>query len=198
MERLKQFIRSILAGGAVAIGGYVYLSCDNKYVGALAFCVGLISVVMLGLNLYTGRIGYVITEKPVYFADTLLSIPGNLIGCLLVGLSLPERDAADALCAGKIAKSLPQAFVEAIFCGVLIYICVEIWKKRSTVVGILFCVPVFILCGFEHSVADMFYFANARVFSADCAVFIPVIILGNAVGSLVIHGALTFCNNGKE
>ena len=191
MERLVQFVRAILAGIAISIGGYAYLSCENKYVGALAFCVGLISVVMLKLNLYTGKIGCVTTASPAYLADTLLSVPGNLIGCLCAGLLFPPRGNVAAICAAKLEKSLFTAFADAVFCGILIYICVEIWKKRSTVIGIVFCVPVFILCGFEHSVADMFYFINARVFSGEAVLFILAVLLGNAAGAVLFHGALS-------
>lgn len=198
MERLTQFIKSILAGIAISIGGFVNLSCDNRYIGAFAFAVGLITVVMLGFNLYTGRIGYVITDKKVFFVDTLLSIPGNLLGCLAVGLLLPVRGNVAAMCVTKLDKNLSAAFVDAIFCGILIYICVDIWKKYKTIAAILFCVPVFILCGFEHSVADMFYFFNARMFSAEVWVFLAVIVAGNGIGSLIFHGARTFCTKIEE
>ena len=82
--------------------------------------------------------------------------------------------------------SLYCAVFFAIFCGLLIFICVDIFKKKNTLVGIFFCIPVFILCGFEHSIADMFYLFNARVFSWEAVLFIAVVAVGNAVGGLFI------------
>ncbi len=190
MEQMKkqtaEFIKSNLAGAAISLGGMVYLSCENKIVGAFLFSVGLVTVVLLGLNLYTGRIGYVIgCDKPTLIT-TLLSIPGNLVGCLAVGfLKAPVGEAA-SICAKKLEKGLLPAFADAILCGVLIYICVEIFKKHGKLVGIFLCIPTFILCGFEHSIADMFYFINARVFSLEACLFVLIIVLGNAVGGLAI------------
>lgn len=59
MVRVAQFIKSILAGVMISIGGSVFLSCENRYIGAIFFSVGLVAVVIFELNLYTGRIGVV-------------------------------------------------------------------------------------------------------------------------------------------
>lgn len=184
MARLFEFIKSIAAGIMISIGGMVFLSCDNRYVGALLFSTGLISVVLFGLNLYTGRIGYVLKNDRIFFIDTLLSILGNGVGCLIGLLRLPIGNVAK-ICADKLAKPLPQVFIDAVFCGILIYVCVEIYKKYGKLIGIVFCIPTFILCGFEHSIADMFYLFNARVFSPYALLFVAIVILGNALGGLL-------------
>ena len=193
MERFIEFIKSIFAGIMISVGGVVYLSCENKYVGALLFCTGLISVVMLKFNLYTGRIGYVISNDKTFLLYTILSVLGNFVGCVIIGLMKSPCGSVVSICAAKLDKSYTTAFFDAILCGVLIYVCVEIYKRYGTVVGILFCIPTFILSGFEHSVADMFYFVNARFFSSDVVLFILVVILGNAIGSIIFHaGTLLF------
>lgn len=184
--RCAEFLKSILAGIIISIGGMVFVSSENKYVGALLFCVGLITVVVLKMNLYTGRIGYILNNDKMYFIDTLLSIAGNFVGCLICGTIKSPMGNVISITEAKLAKTLPDAFIDAIFCGILIYVCVEIFKKRNTLIGIFLCIPTFILCGFEHSVANMFYFSNAKVFTAQAAVFILIVILGNAVGGLLI------------
>lgn len=186
MVRLWEFIKSIFAGVAISIGGMIYLSCDNKYVGALLFSTGLISVVMLGFNLYTGRIGYVLKNDKIFLLDTVLSIFGNLVGCIICGLLKSNIGNVAAICSAKLSKPLINVFVDAVFCGILIFLCVDIYKKHKNVIGIIFCIPTFILCGFEHSVADMFYFVNAGIFSFTAVLFIIIVILGNAVGGLFI------------
>ena len=191
MKKIAVFLRAIAAGVMISIGGAVYLSCDNKYVGALAFCVGLISVVLFKMELYTGKVGYVVTEKPTFLLDTLISIPGNFLGCAIVGLICPPFGSAEAVCIAKLAKAPMRVFVDAFLCGLLIYVCVEIWKKHNKLIGILFCVPAFILCGFEHSIADMFYFFNGRSFTLATLLFILIVIAGNGVGAVFFHSLLT-------
>ena len=190
MERLTEFVKSVLAGVMISIGGYVFLSCDNKYVGALAFCVGLISIVLLGLNLYTGRIGYTVDGSAKQRVDTAISVVGNLAGCALIGLLSSPVGAVAELCAKKLEKPWYRILFDAVMCGVLIYVCVEIFKRHKTVVGILFCIPTFILCGFEHSVADMFYFLNGRCVSWRSALFVLIVVVGNGLGSVIFHSCL--------
>lgn len=191
MKKLAVFLRAIAAGIMISIGGAVYLSCDNKYVGAVAFCVGLISVVLLKLELYTGKAGYITTETRSFIIDTLISIPGNLVGCAVVGLICPPFGSAAAVCAAKLTKSPPRVLIDAMLCGLLIYVCVEIWKRHKKLIGILFSVPVFILSGFEHSVADMFYFFNGRSFTLGSLLFILIVIAGNGLGAVLFHTLLT-------
>lgn len=183
-KRIAEFIKSIAAGIMISIGGAAFLSCENRYVGALLFCVGLISVVALGFNLYTGKIGYVLDNDGAFFADTVLSVFGNFVGCLVVGFLLSPVGNVATMTSAKLEKSFLTTFINAVMCGLLIYVCVEIYKRKNTFIGILFCVPTFILCGFEHSVADMFYFINAGNLSGAVFVFLLVVIAGNAVGGL--------------
>lgn len=185
MDRVTGFIKAVLAGIMISIGGAVYLSCDNKYVGAFFFSVGLVTVVMFGLYLYTGRIGYVLDNDKLFFADTALSVLGNLTGCLILGLAKAPIGSVVTLAENKLNKGPVSVFVDAVLCGILIFICVDIYKKKNTVIGILLCIPAFILAGFEHSVADMFYFINARVLTVKSVIFILIVILGNAVGGLL-------------
>ena len=90
--------------------------------------------------------------------------------------------------------SFGSALIKGIFCGVLMYMAVSIYRDHNkNIAGILFCIPVFILCGFEHSIADMFYFAASGIVSFKALIFILIIILGNAVGGMlppVLSGAL--------
>lgn len=185
MKRVAEFIKSFLAGVMISIGGSVFLSCENRYVGAFFFSTGLVAVVYLGLNLYTGRIGYVFDNNKTFFVDTVLSVIGNLIGCFMVGLMQAPTGAVVSIVENKLAKGGFEVFADAILCGILIFVCVEIFKKKGTPIGILLCIPTFILCGFEHSIADMFYVINARVFTLDSALFLGNVVLGNAVGGLM-------------
>ena len=76
------------------------------------------------------------------------------------------------------------------------YLAVSVWRDRQTPVGILFCIPVFILSGFEHSIADMFYFAASGIVSARAFVFLWIVILGNALGAMLLP-ALDLLGKGR-
>ena len=56
----------------------------------------------------------------------------------------------------------------------------------AKMLALLFGVSIFVLCGFEHCVADMFYFTFARAWSFDAILRILVITLGNTVGGLLV------------
>ncbi|MCH5303782.1 MAG: formate/nitrite transporter family protein [Ruminococcus sp.] len=198
MKFLEESIKSILAGIAISIGGIVYLSCENKVVGAVLFSLGLIAVVSLGLSLYTGRIGYVLDNNKSFFAYTMLSIVGNVVGCIITGIVKSPVGEVEKIVLAKLEKAPINLFVDAVFCGILIYICVEIYKKKNTFLAILFCVPAFILCGFEHSIADTFYIVNARVFSVEALVFLLIVIVGNGVGGLLVPAMLKLAKPKSE
>lgn len=193
---LTIFKKSVAAGLSIAIAATVFLACDNKVVGAELFAFGLYAVCAMDQYLYTGKIGYVFTNrnKPNCFLVWL----GNLIGAALVGL--PVRFCLPALtekAAGVMEKKLAEPWYAALllgfFCGVIIYIAVECWKTvpgAGRVLGILFGVPVFILCGFEHSIADMgyaFYGITAWDQLPETLLFILLVSVGNGLGSLAFR-----------
>ena len=98
MQKIINFlVKSILAGIAIGIGGTVFLSLDNKVLGALFFSIGLFIIVTRGLNLYTGKIGYVFDNKLSYLIEVLVTIIGNFIGTFIVGNILRFTRVYDAL-----------------------------------------------------------------------------------------------------
>ena len=157
----------------VGIGGTVDLSCENKVVGAVLFSVALLVICLLGFYLYTGKIGLFI-EKPDKLSAAALPIglAGNAVGAVLTGLgaalvkpSLVET--AKKICDVKLEGGMIKGLVAAVFCGILMYVAVKTYGAKGTLVGIIFCIPTFILCGFEHSVADMYYFTVASLAKFD-------------------------------
>ena len=189
MKILSCMVRGVLAGMMIAIGGYAFLGCENRVVGALLFTVGLITITLFGFDLYTGRVGYWLTQTSAERWQTLFSLPCNAVAACWQECSRRPAGEVLALCEARLAKSPTTLLTDGFFCGVLIYICVEIYKTRGTVKGILICIPTFILCGFEHSVADLFYFANARIFSGQAMGAVLLVALGNAAGALLIPAA---------
>ena len=185
-------IDGILAGAMVSIGGTVLLSCENKVVGAVLFCIALLSICWFGFNLYTGKVGFLLADHSrANLSLTFIGLLGNALGTLLFGLLIaaalpPLREAALAAC-GKRLMQLPwQTLLRGFFCGMLMYTAVWSFRERKTPLGILFCIPVFVLSGFEHSIADMFYFALAGLFRLQSLWFLLLVVLGNSLGGLFI------------
>lgn len=194
---ISVFLLAILAGASIAIGGAIYLAVENKVVGAVFFSVGLFTVCTKGLNLFTGKAVYIFDNKPLFLLDLAVIWVGNLLGAWGVAalLSLTRqadklRETASALAETKAGDGLLSMFILGIFCNICIYIAVDSYGKNShelgKYVGIVFGVTAFILAGFEHSVADMFYFAMAgRLFEGQVLVCLLVVSLGNVVGGVV-------------
>ena len=80
------FLRSLLTGVAIAIGGTVYLSCPNKYLGAFLFGIGLFVILSFGFNLFTGKVGYAVENKPSYLGELSIIWLGNFAGAVLSAL----------------------------------------------------------------------------------------------------------------
>lgn len=187
-RHIAAFLKSIPAGVLIGIGGMVYLSCDNRYIGALLFSVALLSILIFRFNLFTGMIGYVHEQNMSYAVDSLLVLIGNFLASFVAGWIRPPMGNVVAICEAKLQKaSFPTVFIDAILCGILIFICVDAYKKQDKVLPVFLCIPTFILCGFEHCIADAYYFAAARMLTASGApLFLLLVILGNSVGGLLI------------
>ena len=196
MNYLKTFIGAVLAGMAIAIGGLAFLSVDSKVLGSALFTVGLFTVCTMGLNLFTGKVCYVFQND----RDYALALPviwiGNLAGTGLIALfagltrnapALAEK--AAGMCQVKLDDNLVSLFFLGILCNILIYIGVEGYKNVPHEIGkylaLLFGVMVFILCGTEHCVADMFYLWIGGSWNARAVACILAITLGNAVGGVL-------------
>ena len=190
---LNKIASGICAGILISIGGSVFLSCENKIIGALLFTVALLCICYKGYSLFTGKVGYLPekVDKEV-LSVLLLGLLGNAIGTILCGfllrVAIPSIGAAaETLCSSKLeTQALWQTFVRAIFCGILMYLAVSIFRDSKTPLAILFCIPVFILSGFEHSIADLYYFAASGIVSMRACAFLWVVIAGNSVGGVLL------------
>ena len=188
----NNILSGLCAGIVVSIGGTVFLACDNKYIGAILFSVALLCICFKGYALFTGRIGSLAEQHTFNFAGALLLwLLGNAAGTVVCGLlirfALPKLgENAAVLCTGKLDQQLWSTLIRGVFCGILMYLAVSIYREKASTLGILFCIPVFILSGFEHSIADIFYFSASGIFSGKVLLFILVVIVGNSIGSLLL------------
>ncbi len=195
MRRLRVLLSGVLAGVCIALGGTVFLSLESKVAGALFFTVGLFVICVFGLHLFTGKVCYLFDHGGDYALDLPFIWLGNLAGTFAtawlegrtrLGPALAER--AEALCRVKLEDGPVSIFLLAVFCNVLIYIAVEGFRSAPHDLGrylaLFFGVAVFILCGFEHCVANMYYFSVAGAWSGKTLLWLALMTLGNAVGGV--------------
>ncbi|MDY3954664.1 MAG: formate/nitrite transporter family protein [Anaerovoracaceae bacterium] len=170
---MDKLLPGITAGLLIGFAGAIYERVDNHYIGAVLFAIGLIAVLEYKCELFTGQVGYLTKWKP-HLATILAA---NVFGAWIMGMIFPM--------AGELArldKTLPEAFVAAFGCGILMFLAVNgagrVWP--------LLCVPAFILAGFEHSIADAFYLSSHRAWSTESFVWLLAVAAGNAAGALTI------------
>ena len=195
-DNLKILVRAILAGVMISIGGTIYLTCESKLLGAFLFSIGLYAICAFGLNLYTGKIGYVIDNKPKYLIELLITLIGNVIGTVACGYLLfltrmgeKLRGVAGVISEVKLNDNLLSIFILAIFCGIIMYLAVDLFKRLGDFgkyMGIFMGITVFILAGFEHCVANMYYFSAANMWTWKTVLYVLVMVLGNSVGSILL------------
>ncbi|MBO7718094.1 formate/nitrite transporter family protein [Candidatus Saccharibacteria bacterium] len=185
MNKFWQYINLIrLSAGAsllIGLGNYVLLKIGEP-IGPFLFAFGLLGVCVMGLNLFTGKCGYLIQDK-IKIIDLLLILIANLIFGYAIGVIFSLLD--ETIVANATAKVATwdyswTFFLKAAACGAIMYLAVELYR-RGTVLGILAGVPLFIFCGFQHSIANIITLGVATSFSWT----IILAILGNFVGSMV-------------
>ena len=185
---MKNLIHSaIMAGICIGIAGFGYLAVGG-IVGAVTFAFGLLAVVHYRLKLYTGTAGFFAKGELLQLC-TILAM--NIVGCLLVALMarmspMPLQEAAQHILEGRLNAGIVQSGVLAIGCGFIMTTAVK-WGREGKFLPLLFGVPLFIICGFPHCVADAFYYLCVPVeyLTANAGQMLLLyasIVLGNFIG----------------
>lgn len=192
-----KFLYALMGGICIALGGTAYLCTENNVIGAILFTIGLFTICTMGFHLYTGKVSYAFENKPSYIISLFIIWVGNLAGTALTAyllsltrISTKIAEKASVICSTKLGDNMLSMFVLAIFCNLLIFIAVDEFNTNKHItgkyLGLLFGVVAFIFCSFEHSIADMFYFSVAGVWSLKTLCYLIVITLGNTVGGLLV------------
>ena len=198
---LKMLLLGIMAGAFIALAG-VAATFGNVYGGKIAgaciFPAGLAMVVVAGSELFTGNslMSMALFDRKIGFGALLKNwvvvFLGNLLGAifitLIVVLSGVFDNIADTVVATATAK-VSMGFFEALLRGVLcnFLVCIAVWMAfgaktvSGKILAVFFPIMVFVLCGFEHSVANMFY-VPAGIFEN--------LLSGTYGGALTIEGFL--------
>ena len=188
MKEIVDVLRSsVLAGVCIGIAGLGYL-VTRDIIGSVLFAFGLLTVVGYKLKLYTGTAGFIQKGE---VGKLLLILLGNIFGCLLVSLMarmspLDVQESAQSVLEGRLAIGPLRGGVLAIGCGFIMTTAVT-FARQGNNLPLLFGVPLFIVCGFPHCVADVFYYLTVP-FSfwgehlGEILLFYVSIVIGNFIG----------------
>ena len=181
IEMIDKFIRSILAGICIGLGGAIFLKLGGV-IGAIMFAFGLLTVIHFKLPLYTGTAGFIKLNKFEEYKDMIIILIGNIIGCFLLALLNIQGIDSTAVIASRIDAGYSQCLLNAIGCGLIMTLIVQGGRDKNLLL-ILFGIPLFILLGFYHSIADAFYMqiVSMELFF-DYLPYYLVIVLGNFIG----------------
>lgn len=225
------FMLSVLAGAFIGLGStaFVLVQSDaslgfaaSRFLGGLVFSLGLLLVVVAGAELFTGNnlLAMAWADGRITSAEVLRNwcvvAAGNLVGAaglalLVAWARLGDMHGGDvAIQAAKIAAAkadLPAhvGFFRGVLCNLLV--CMAVWMATAgrsvtdKTVAIVPPITVFVAAGFEHSIANMFFFPLAMLLHAadpglaataapvslsDMAVNLGPVIAGNLVGGSVL------------
>lgn len=193
MSIIKLVISSALAGVAISIGGIAFLVSGQAWM----FPIGLFMVCLFELDLFTGKVSTV--ERLSRVPDLIIMVVTNMLAAMMTGEVMRYAkpiiiDMAVKICEKKMGEGLALIPL-AILCNVMIYTAVYSYKnKRSAekMFGLYFATMIFVLCGFEHCVANAFYFALAGMVDGSAVVYLVKNAVFNAVGGILAYRLTSF------
>lgn len=220
MKHLKSVILGIFAGMAISFGGLINLICisqGHRLLGNILFGVGLLIVCSFGLFLFTGKIGYVFDNKKDYLLTLLEMYVGNLLGALAIGYGLRLANSGGLDLAIETAETIASKklvldpggsswygmLINGFLCGILVYLAVDAFKNELfhpvlRIFILLLCVATFVIAGFEHCIANMFYFGFSNTYASafgDTVLSLFICTVGNSLGTIALNEGLKFAKN---
>ena len=198
MSKFAEVMKSsFMAGVSVGIAGFGYLASRDagagvivtrELMGSVLFSFALLAVVNYKTMLYTGTAGFV---KKGEMGRLALILMGNIIGCAAVALMarlspMPLQQTAQGILELRLSTGALNGGLLSIGCGFIMTTAVTFARKGNNL-PLMIGVPLFIMCGFPHCVADAFYYLAAplafwQAHLGEILVFYASIVLGNFVG----------------
>ena len=211
---LLNFLKGILAGLSIGVGGFLYILMVHyvegelgKVLGSLLFAIGLFLVCTFKLSLYTGKIGMIYEGKQT--KEFYISLPAMLIGnaigafalgylCFFIFKDTNVMDTVNATCGVrttlKTFNDYLSCIIKSTLCGFCVYMAVKLFnlnRLKPLGIGLLvFFVFIFVYCGFQHCIANMFYFGFGNHINSNMFINLALVIVFNSIGPIL--GVLIF------
>ena len=198
---MKTLRTSIFAGIYIGVAGFGFLTAGiqtqyGSLFGSILFALGLMAIVGYKLKLFTGTAGFI---KKNEIGDILIILLGNIIGCFVMGMLTRVSPVADGIQAAalnimntRIDSGTIGCGLLAIGCGLLMTTAVN-FARQKNFIPLLLSVPLFIVCGFPHCVADAFYYMTIpfNTWTVELLWVYLATVLGNAIGCNLYRILLT-------
>ena len=191
---IKLLRSSILAGIAIGTAGFGFLASGiqsetyGSLAGAVIFSFGLLTVLGYKLKLYTGTAGFINKGEVGQLFMTLI---GKIVGCFCASLlarvtPLEIQAAAQNILELRLRTGALRCGLLGIGCGFIMSSAVQFAREKQYL-PLLLGVPLFIVCGFTHCIADAFYYlcvpaAFWKVHAIQIVSVYASIVLGNLAG----------------
>ena len=206
---LLNFLKGILAGLAIGLGGFLFILMSHfingefgKALGSLLFAVGLFLVCTFKLSLYTGKIGIIYEGKQTkeFYLSLPIMLIGNAIGAFALGylcyFIFKDTDIMNTVNGACSSRTTLNSFndylscmIKSLLCGFCVYMAVKLFNlNRLKPLGIsllVFFVFVFVYCGFQHCIANMFYFGFGNHINGNMFINLALVILFNSIGPII-------------
>lgn len=176
-DSVKRLATSFVAGLLIVIGCVANLKVGGV-AGGVLFSFALATIVVFQLDLLTGLFGY----DSFNYKALGITLVGNMLGCFLGGLVFSSfltgiQEAAELVIYQRMLSGSLSNLLLAIPCGMIVTIAIG-GVAENTYIPLLIGVPIFVLCGFPHCVADFGYICMARTMYWAW----PLTIVGNYLG----------------
>ena len=181
-KKIELINKSVAAALLIGLGNYALLKLGSP-IGPILFSLGLLGVCYMGLNLFTGKCGFLFQDK-IKVLDLLIILIANLVAGYIIGLMFSLCDSVvfdNAVLKVDTWELSLSFFIKSVLCGNIMYIAVYMYRK-GTPLGIIFGIPLFIFCGFQHCIANIITLGIARTFDLS----LLICIIGNFIGSLIV------------
>lgn len=215
-NRLLALVSAVISGLFVGLGAFLFslilcIPYENTFVlkllASLIFPVGLFLICNLKTNLYTGKIGFIFQNNKNDNLNLPFIYVGNLIGIIIFGLlsrliiDLCNFDllinTVNNLATSRVvnlstsSELLIKTFSNSFFCGIFVFLAVYCWRQKWNYFIRLFFlilnVALFVLFGFEHCIANVFYFSFSLSFNVNILINVLIATIGNSVGSIFTY-----------
>ncbi|CEN80014.1 formate/nitrite transporter family protein [Paraclostridium sordellii] len=207
----------ILAGLFIGLGGLGNILISqtltdpgiSKFAGACIFPIGLMLVVVCGAELFTGNnlMTLSVLEKKItyksLFKNWSVVYIGNFIGSILLVLAIffsntlgqSAIEKVVNIAQSKVELTFIEAIIKGILCNIIVVLAVLFATAGKDIVSKVFAcwfpIMLFVLCGFEHSIANMFFIPMGMILGAKITIAqllfnLIVVTFGNIIGGAII------------
>lgn len=191
----KQLIKtSITAGIVLSIFIYASVLFLNQYLSAFIISLGILFINLLNINTFTDRAGFILTISDITTIITVMiwNIFGIYIGTVIFK-TLPNSnklfEISSELVRLKLSENIISYFIESILCGMINFLAILSFSKYKNYLTIILPIMMIIICGFEHSLINSFYYIASNKFLISIP-YLFINIFGNMLGSALLKKLL--------